>query len=153
MCGSLSLVLYLHTPLFERGRPSYTFSFPEPHPNLCIILDMIHNSCFSVRCPSLLTLLLFFVLTICVGRLWFFSHTQPFFLSLSPNRCLSPLQTKLNVNTYTAKKTLSQGMLDIALLSAIASQLKYILQVRKQKHYSRFNFVILRLVTSMSSTW
>ena len=35
------------------------------------------------------------------------------------------------MNHYTAKKTISQAMLDIALLSANASQLKYVLQVKK----------------------
>lgn len=35
----------------------------------------------------------------------------------------------LNANRYATKKTIAQGMLDIALLTANASQLKYILQV------------------------
>jgi hypothetical protein len=35
----------------------------------------------------------------------------------------------LDANRYASKKTLAQGMLDIALLTANASQLKYILQV------------------------
>ena len=39
------------------------------------------------------------------------------------------LQAKLNVNYYATKKTISQGLLDIALLTANAAQLKYILQV------------------------
>jgi len=41
----------------------------------------------------------------------------------------SPSQSKnLNVNRYATKKTIAQGMLDIALLTANASQLKYVLQ-------------------------
>lgn len=34
----------------------------------------------------------------------------------------------MDVNRYATKKTVAQGMLDIALLTANASQLKYILQ-------------------------
>lgn len=44
------------------------------------------------------------------------------------------LQLKsMDANRYATKKTIAQGMLDIALLTANASQLKYILQVG-QKH-------------------
>lgn len=44
------------------------------------------------------------------------------------------LQMKsMDANRYATKKTIAQGMLDIALLTANASQLKYILQVG-QKH-------------------
>ena len=40
------------------------------------------------------------------------------------------LQTgKMNANQYATKKTIAQGMLDIALLTANASQLKYVLEV------------------------
>ena len=35
----------------------------------------------------------------------------------------------LDANRYATKKTVSQGMLDVALLTANASQLKYVLQV------------------------
>ena len=38
-------------------------------------------------------------------------------------------QSKLNTNRYATKKTIAQGMLDIALLSSNAAQLKYILTV------------------------
>ena len=41
----------------------------------------------------------------------------------------SLLQSKLNTNRYATKKTIAQGMLDIALLSSNAAQLKYILTV------------------------
>lgn len=34
----------------------------------------------------------------------------------------------LNPNTYASKKSLAQGMLDLALLAANATQLKYILK-------------------------
>lgn len=35
----------------------------------------------------------------------------------------------LNVNSYASKKTLAQGMLDLALLASNAAQLKYILTI------------------------
>ncbi|KAF4527259.1 hypothetical protein B566_EDAN006978 [Ephemera danica] len=41
----------------------------------------------------------------------------------------------LDANRYASKKTIAQGMLDIALLTANASQLKYILQVGKQHEF------------------
>nr|CAD7202959.1 unnamed protein product [Timema douglasi] len=43
----------------------------------------------------------------------------------------------LDANSYATKKTIAQGMLDIALLTANASQLKYVLQVgEKHEFYS-----------------
>ena len=39
---------------------------------------------------------------------------------------------RLDANRYATKKTIAQGMLDVALLTANASQLKYILQVGSQ---------------------
>merc|ERR1712168_542860 len=53
--------------------------------------------------------------------------------------------TRLDANRYATKKTISQGMLDIALLTANASQLKYILQVG-EKH--EFYTVMLVLIIS-----
>ncbi|XP_044587485.1 ninjurin-1-like isoform X1 [Cotesia glomerata] len=47
---------------------------------------------------------------------------------------LVPLKS-LDANRYATKKTIAQGMLDIALLTANASQLKYILQVGKQHEF------------------
>ncbi|KAJ6633839.1 Ninjurin-1 [Pseudolycoriella hygida] len=48
----------------------------------------------------------------------------------------TPLKT-MDANRYATKKTIAQGMLDIALLTANASQLKYILQVgHKHEFYS-----------------
>ena len=35
----------------------------------------------------------------------------------------------LDANRYATKKTIAQGMLDVALLTANASQLKYVLQL------------------------
>ncbi|XP_049810038.1 ninjurin-1-like isoform X4 [Schistocerca nitens] len=43
----------------------------------------------------------------------------------------------LDANRYATKKTIAQGMLDIALLTANASQLKYVLQAgSKHEFYS-----------------
>merc|ERR1712032_702248 len=44
-------------------------------------------------------------------------------------------QAKLNTNRYATKKTIAQGMLDTALLSTNASQLKYVLQVGEEHDY------------------
>ncbi|BET00092.1 ninjurin 1 [Nesidiocoris tenuis] len=51
----------------------------------------------------------------------------------------------LDANRYATKKTIAQGMLDIALLTANASQLKYILQVG-EKH--EFYSLMLGLITT-----
>jgi hypothetical protein len=45
------------------------------------------------------------------------------------------LQKALDANSYATKKTIAQGMLDIALLTANASQLKYVLQVGEQHEF------------------
>jgi len=50
---------------------------------------------------------------------------------------MTSLGDKLNVNRYATKKTVSQGMLDIALLTSNATQLKYVLEVGDQyEHYA-----------------
>ncbi|ENN78075.1 hypothetical protein YQE_05229, partial [Dendroctonus ponderosae] len=50
---------------------------------------------------------------------------------------VSVLQKSLDVNKYATKKTIAQGLLDVALLTANASQLKYVLQVgEKHEFYS-----------------
>lgn len=41
----------------------------------------------------------------------------------------------LNANSYASKKSLAQGMLDLALLAANASQLKYILTVGESHEF------------------
>ena len=51
------------------------------------------------------------------------------------NNSSSLLQSKLNSNRYATKKTIAQGMLDIALLSSNAAQLKYILTVGEDHQY------------------
>lgn len=58
---------------------------------------------------------------------------------------LCVIQKPLDANRYATKKTIAQGMLDIALLTANASQLKYILQVG-QRH--EFYSLMLGLITT-----
>lgn len=48
-----------------------------------------------------------------------------------------------DVNRYATKKTIAQGMLDIALLTTNASQLKFILQVG---HQHQFYTIMLTLI-------
>lgn len=43
--------------------------------------------------------------------------------------------TLLDANVYATKKTIAQGMLDVALLTANASQLKYLLQLGKEQQF------------------
>ena len=40
----------------------------------------------------------------------------------------------MDANRYATKKTIAQGMLDVALLTANASQLKYVLQLGEDVH-------------------
>ncbi|XP_019881933.1 ninjurin-2 isoform X3 [Aethina tumida] len=53
-------------------------------------------------------------------------------------------QKSLDVNKYATKKTIAQGLLDVALLTANASQLKYVLQVG-EKH--EFYTLMLTLIS------
>lgn len=53
----------------------------------------------------------------------------------------------LDANRYATKKTIAQGMLDIALLTANASQLKYILQVGPRHEF--YSLMLGLISTSM----
>jgi len=55
-----------------------------------------------------------------------------------------PIGKPLDANKYATKKTIAQGMLDIALLTANASQLKYVLQIGNQHE---FYHVMLTLIS------
>lgn len=58
------------------------------------------------------------------------------------------LKTKpLDVNRYATKKTIAQGMLDIALLTANANQLKYILQVGEKHEF--YKPLLILIATSI----
>ncbi|XP_060528973.1 ninjurin-2-like isoform X6 [Cylas formicarius] len=63
-------------------------------------------------------------------------------MSVSPSN--TGRNKTLDVNKYATKKTIAQGLLDVALLTANASQLKYVLQVG-EKH--EFYTLMLTLIT------
>lgn len=60
---------------------------------------------------------------------------------------LSRSMSKVSNVTYNAKKTMAQGMMDIALLTANANQLRYILEFRQDKST---NFVVLLVLIACS---
>ncbi|CAG9800424.1 unnamed protein product [Chironomus riparius] len=53
-----------------------------------------------------------------------------------------------DINVYQHKKTLAQGMMDLALLSSNANQLRYVLELRSRHSYYLFSltFIIASLV-------
>ncbi|XP_050540964.1 ninjurin-B-like isoform X2 [Daktulosphaira vitifoliae] len=55
--------------------------------------------------------------------------------------------SKISNATYNTKKTMAQGLMDIALLTANANQLRYILEFRNERSA---NFVILLLLIACS---
>lgn len=55
----------------------------------------------------------------------------------------SPLQPIPDVNIYQHKKTLAQGMMDLALLSANANQLRYVLQTDGGHQYYYPSLVLI----------
>ncbi|XP_018321549.1 ninjurin-2 isoform X4 [Agrilus planipennis] len=58
----------------------------------------------------------------------------------------------LDANKYATKKTISQGLLDIALLTANASQLKYILQVgtRHEFYTLMLTLIIISIILQLA---
>lgn len=62
------------------------------------------------------------------------------------------LQKTLDANRYATKKTIAQGLLDVALLTANASQLKYVLQVGKQHEFYTLmlSLIIVSIVLQVS---
>ncbi|CAG2103272.1 unnamed protein product [Medioppia subpectinata] len=67
-------------------------------------------------------------------------------VSNNPNN-EAPLKSggSLDANVYATKKTIAQGMLDVALLTANASQLKYCLQLGKK---SQFYYLMVTLIST-----
>ncbi|KAK0177323.1 hypothetical protein PV328_001391 [Microctonus aethiopoides] len=63
---------------------------------------------------------------------------------VTENRNVNQIKS-LNANRYATKKTIAQGMLDIALLTANASQLKYILQVGRAHEFYTLMLVLISL--------
>ena len=54
----------------------------------------------------------------------------------------------LDANRYATKKTIAQGLLDVALLTANASQLKYVLQVGRENH-PFYDLMLALIITSI----
>lgn len=60
----------------------------------------------------------------------------------------------LDANRYATKKTIAQGMLDVALLTANASQLKYVLQVGAEQHpfyHLMLGLIILSIILQVTT--
>ncbi|XP_026469191.1 ninjurin-2-like [Ctenocephalides felis] len=79
--------------------------------------------------------------------MWGFRLKQNMAAAISPELTTMNRDERLkslDANRYATKKTIAQGMLDIALLTANASQLKYILQVG-EKH--EFYTLMLTLIS------
>lgn len=49
----------------------------------------------------------------------------------------------MDANRYATKKTIAQGMLDIALLTSNASQLKYVLQAGDKHEFFHLMIVLI----------
>lgn len=58
----------------------------------------------------------------------------------------------MDANRYATKKTIAQGMLDIALLTANASQLKYVLQVGAKHEFYRLMLTLITISISLQVT-
>lgn len=58
----------------------------------------------------------------------------------------------MDANRYATKKTIAQGMLDIALLTANASQLKYVLQVGSKHEFYRLMLTLITISISLQVT-
>merc|ERR1719290_498819 len=54
---------------------------------------------------------------------------------------------KIDANRYATKKTIAQGMLDIALLTANASQLKYVLRMGDKHEF--YSIMLGLIITSL----
>lgn len=60
-----------------------------------------------------------------------------------------------DVNTYQQKKNLAQGMMDLALLSANANQLRYVLESASTHpyYYPSLAFISLSIIFQVSFTY
>lgn len=56
-----------------------------------------------------------------------------------------PVRPPLDANLYATKKTVAKGMMDIALLTANASQLKYVLREGENSSFYHLNVVCISL--------
>ncbi|KAK0087095.1 hypothetical protein PV325_001764 [Microctonus aethiopoides] len=65
----------------------------------------------------------------------------------SPNSYPHRPPTPFDINLYQQKKTLAQGMMDLALISANANQMRYVLQSRDEYFYTAaMSMIIMSLV-------
>ncbi|VEN47052.1 unnamed protein product [Callosobruchus maculatus] len=71
-------------------------------------------------------------------------------MSVSPSA--RAMSKTLDVNKYATKKTIAQGLLDVALLTANASQLKYVLQVGEKHEFYvlMLTLIIVSIVLQLS---
>ncbi|XP_043214209.1 ninjurin-2-like isoform X2 [Amphibalanus amphitrite] len=60
-------------------------------------------------------------------------------------------QRKLDANRYATKKTIAQGMLDVALLTANASQLRYVLQAGDQHEFYTLMVTLISISIALQS--
>ncbi|XP_059059625.1 ninjurin-2 isoform X3 [Achroia grisella] len=63
----------------------------------------------------------------------------------APTEIVSDDVKGLDANRYATKKTVAQGMLDIALLTSNASQLKYVLQVGPKHEFYTLLVVLISI--------
>ncbi|KAL4708211.1 hypothetical protein ACJJTC_016870 [Scirpophaga incertulas] len=67
---------------------------------------------------------------------------------------VSPVPTTIpDVNTYQQKKNLAQGMMDLALLSANANQLRYVIESSSSGHpyyYSSITFISMSIILQIA---
>ncbi|KAK7067268.1 hypothetical protein SK128_021279 [Halocaridina rubra] len=59
---------------------------------------------------------------------------------------VKPGKKPLDVNTYATKKTVAQGMMDLALLTANANQLRYVIEAGRYGNYGVNYYVSLTLI-------
>jgi hypothetical protein len=72
---------------------------------------------------------------------------EKFIINLLNPRQLLPVDPQRipSINVYQQKKTLAQGMMDLALLSANANQLRYVLESYQRHPYYYFSIVFISL--------
>lgn len=61
-------------------------------------------------------------------------------------------QEPMNITRYQTKKSIAQGMLDISLLTANISQLKYVLQVGHKHEFYTLLIMLLSIVIFLQAS-
>ncbi|XP_052755785.1 ninjurin-1 isoform X2 [Galleria mellonella] len=70
----------------------------------------------------------------------------------APTEVVSDGVKGLDANRYATKKTVAQGMLDIALLTSNASQLKYVLQVGPKHEFYTLLVVLISISIALQAS-